>query len=74
MITKINKKMSDLLAFLICFCQSNRLDLHSKQLTKGQKMTLDEYKALVEAQRNASKAQALSVLSATIKEIKKGDN
>lgn len=74
MITKINKKMSDLLAFLICFCQSNRLDLHSKQLTKGQIMTLDEYKAHIEAQRNASKAQALSVLSATIKEIKKGDN
>lgn len=37
-------------------------------------MTLEEYKALIEAQRKASKAQALSVLSATIKEIKKGDN
>ena len=42
--------------------------------TKGQKMTLEEYKALIQAQRNASKAQALSVLTATIKEIKKGDN
>jgi hypothetical protein len=37
-------------------------------------MTLDEYKAHVKAQRLASKAQALSVLSATIKENKKGDN
>jgi len=37
-------------------------------------MTLEEYKALIEAQRKTSKAQALSVLSATIKEIKKGDN
>jgi hypothetical protein len=66
--------MSELLAFLIRFCQSNSIDLHSKQLTKGQKMTLEEYKAHIEAQRNASKAQALSVLSATIKERKKGDN
>ena len=37
MITKINIKMSELLAFLIRFCQSNSIDLHSKQLTKGQK-------------------------------------
>lgn len=37
-------------------------------------MTLEEYKTLIEAQRLASKAQALSVLSATIKENKKGDN
>ena len=43
-------------------------------LKERSKMTLDEYKAHIEAQRNASKAQALSVLSATIKEIKKGDN
>jgi len=66
--------MSELLAFLICFCQSNSIDLHSKQLNERSKMTLEEYKALIQAQRNASKAQALSVLSATIKEIKKGDN
>jgi hypothetical protein len=37
-------------------------------------MTLEEYKAHIEAQRSATKAQALSVLSATIKELKKGDN
>ena len=66
--------MSELLAFLIRFCQSNSIDLHSKQLNERSKMTLEEYKALIQAQRNASKAQALSVLSATIKEIKKGDN
>lgn len=66
--------MSELLAFLIWFCQSNSIDLHSKQLNERSKMTLEEYKALIQAQRNASKAQALSVLSATIKEIKKGDN
>ena len=37
-------------------------------------MTLEEYKAYVEATRKESKAQALSVLSAIIKETKKGGN
>jgi hypothetical protein len=31
--------------------------------TKGQKMTLDEYKEMVIAQREASKAEALALLS-----------
>jgi hypothetical protein len=31
--------------------------------TKGQKMTLDEYKEMVTAQREASKAEALAILA-----------
>ncbi len=37
-------------------------------------MNLDEFKAHVLAQREASKAEALSVLSATITETKGKDN
>ena len=42
---------------------------------EGQFMNLDEFKKHVIAQREASKAEALSVLSATItNQQKKGDN
>ena len=42
---------------------------------EGQFMNLDEYKAHIIATREASKAEALSVLSATItKQQTKGDN
>ena len=42
---------------------------------EGQFMNLDEFRAHVEATRQASKAEALSVLSATItKQQTKGDN
>lgn len=37
-------------------------------------MNLDEFKAYVTAQREASKAQALSVLTATITETEKENN
>ena len=37
-------------------------------------MNLDEFKAYVIAQREASKAQALSVLTATITETEKENN
>ena len=37
-------------------------------------MKLDEFRAHVEATRQASKAQALSVLSATITETNEGEN
>jgi hypothetical protein len=35
----------------------------TNQLTKGQKMTLEEYKEMVTAQREASKAEALTILT-----------
>jgi hypothetical protein len=35
----------------------------TNNLTKGQKMTLEEYKEMVIAQREASKAEALALLS-----------
>jgi hypothetical protein len=35
--------------------------------TKGQKMTLEEYKEMVIAQREASKAEALALLSKAVK-------
>ena len=37
-------------------------------------MNLEEFRAYVEAQRNASKAEALSVLTATITKTEKENN
>jgi len=50
------------------------IGLHSNQIKKeGKSMNLDEFKAHVKSQREASKAEALSALSASIIVKKEGN-